>query len=375
MNLNETAFQPVEIVDPAELSGIEDGWALHRLLYQDGKLDKPCGWAKPPTATLVRSTVQTIRRRIKEIGYSHRNAVIRIVDYGTGTGMAASELIKILNEDGLFAEMERHGIRFELNLLDLPSHWFDFSKNLLGHLDFVKFHDSFDQATRKFITLPKLLGVGGVDVVMASMVFHLIQPPGLMRAVHGIGAVLREGGELFWNAPDIGPAMEQSILFHDPNRETRQEALKCFEEPSYLSHLLGQLSEDEAAKYLILPDAVLAARKSLTSEARAAAETSASQQVLTISNSRETLGKVLDHTFTGEVHSRVVEMLPKDSLNALGIPSNQRIFEEIADLDVRKSLLEFVMKFVVLPEIVSGPAGTSSGYGITWSYGSHMKQG
>lgn len=369
----EAEFKPVEIMNPAELSDNVDGWALHRLLYNDGHLDEPCSWAAPATATLVQSAVQTIQRRRKEILETHQDAEIRVVDYGTGTGMAACELIKILDEGGMLAGMRQQGIRFELNLLDLPSHWFDFSKELLGHLDFVKFHDSFDPVANKFVPLQKLLGVGGVDVVMASMVFHLIQPPGLMRAVRGIGAVLRQDGELFWSAPDIGPALDHSILFHDPNRMARQEALRCLDEPSYLANLLGRLSADEASRFSALPAAVAKAKQSLTAEARLAALTSAGQQVLTVSNSRETLTKVLDHAFEGEIRSRVIEMLPKDSLAALRIPSNQRILEEIADLDVRASLLNFVMEFAVLPKIVSGPAGTSSGYGITWSFGSHTK--
>ena len=95
----------VEIGDPADISGNEDGWALHRLLYQDGNLDDPCGWAAPPTATLVESAAQTISRRIKEIKGSKAPAEIRIVDYGTGTGMAACELIKVLKENGSLTEM------------------------------------------------------------------------------------------------------------------------------------------------------------------------------------------------------------------------------------------------------------------------------
>ena len=149
----ETEIKPVEIVNPADLSDNEDGWALHRLLYNDGKLDEPRGWAAPATATLVESAVQTIERRQKEILESNQAAEIRVVDYGTGTGMAACELIKTLDEIGLLSAMRQQGIRFELNLLDLPSRWFDFSKKLLGHLDFVKFHDSFDPVAKKFVPL------------------------------------------------------------------------------------------------------------------------------------------------------------------------------------------------------------------------------
>ncbi len=361
----------MQIVDVNQLRTNEDGWALHRLLYDDGNLDRPQGWAGPATETLVQSAIRAIQRRQKELRATNQTAEIRVVDYGTGTGMAAYELIKSLDDSGVLASVRQQGIRFELNLLDLPGRWFDFSKELLGHLDFVKFHDSFDAVAKKFIPLPKLLGVGGVDVVMASMVFHLIQPPGLMRAVRGIAQVLKPDGELFWSAPDIGPALDHSILFHDPNRMARQEALRCFDEPSYLADLLGQLSKEEASQFVGLPAAVANAKQSLSTEARLAAETSAGQQVLEVSNSREILTKVLGHAFDGEVRSRVIEMMPGDSLNALRIPSNQRIFEEIADMKVRASLLDLVMEFVVLPKIVSGHAGTSAGYGITWSFGSH----
>ncbi len=364
-------FKPVKIADVNALRVNEDGWALHRMLYNDGNLDEPQGWAAPATETLVQAAVHTIQRRQKEILATNQVAEIRVVDYGTGTGMAAYELIKSLDESGILASMRQQGIRFELNLLDLPGRWFDFSKDLLGHLDFIIFHDSFDSVAKKFIPLPKLLGVGGVDVVMASMVFHLIQPPGLMRAVRGIAQVLKPEGELFWSAPDIGPALDHSILFHDPNRMARQEALRCFDDPSHLADLLGQLSEDEAARFIGLPEAVANAKQSLSPEARMAAETSAGQQVLEVSNSREILTKVIGHAFQGEVRSRVIEMLPRDSLNALRVPSNQRIFEEIADMKLRASLLDLVMEFFVLPKIVSGDAGTSSGYGITWSFGSH----
>ena len=97
----------------------------------------------PPTATLVHWVVQSIQSLQKEILEQRQAPEIRVADYGTGTGMLTYELIKTLDETGMLATMRQQGIRFEMNLLDLPSHWFDFSKKLLGHLEFVKFHDIF----------------------------------------------------------------------------------------------------------------------------------------------------------------------------------------------------------------------------------------
>jgi len=364
----------VQLLNLDKLSDNRDGWALHCLLYNNGNSEEPCGWAAPPTATLVHWVVQSIQSLQKEILEQRQAPEIRVVDYGTGTGMLSYELIKTLDETGMLATMRQQGIRFEMNLLDLSSHWFDFSKKLLGHLEFVKFHDIFDLESKKFVSLHSILGFECIDVVMASMVFHLIKPPGLKRAVRGIGEVLKKDGKLFWNAPDIGPALENSILFHDPNRMARREALRCLDKPSYLKVLLGQLSKDKAKRFAGLQEKVFKVKQTLTHAERLAAQTSAGQQMLTVPNSRETLTQILHPFFEGEVRSRIVEILPKDSLAAIRIPSNQRFLEEISDLNVRASLLDLVMEFSVLPQISNGSARNSSGFGITWSFGSHNKR-
>jgi SAM-dependent methyltransferase len=196
----EALALPVPVVEEAD-----DGLALHRLLYRDGDIRHPRPWCAPATNALVSRAMGVLETH-------EGNGPIRICDYGTGTGLAAIELLKACRERGF-------GKRIELLCLDIPSPWFAYGQALLGGMDSVTFHPLTD--SRGFRPLAEALEGKQADLILASMVFHLIRPEPLARVAGELAGVLAPGGTLLWNAPDIGPAGPCAVLFHDENRMLR----------------------------------------------------------------------------------------------------------------------------------------------------------
>jgi hypothetical protein len=124
---------------PDGSENLADGEALHRLLYHDGDLRRPKGWCANATAILVRKALIRIEECLDQVRAGLRTPEITIMDYGTGTGFAVIELLKACKDRGLLRQLDKCGVKFEINMLDIPSGWFAKGYELLKECRYVRF--------------------------------------------------------------------------------------------------------------------------------------------------------------------------------------------------------------------------------------------
>jgi SAM-dependent methyltransferase len=341
---------------------LEDGHALHEILFAGGDIRFPAPWGSGPTGFVVAGALEAIEARLAT---ASAGDTIRILDYGAGTGTASIELLKACRERGMEERLARREIGFKLHLADLPSSWFALGYELLRDCEWTRFH-SLRSPDGGFKALPEALGGTTVDVAMANMVFHLIPPKARERAVDGLADVLAPSGRLLWSAPDLGPPGPYAVLLHDPNRALRErwlELLQGGEEAGASGE--GELSPD-------LREAIRRAQD-LDEEALRAAQERADRRILPRPLASEVIA-ALERRLEGEAEFRTYEMLSEDVVRGLLVPSNQAEYlPEIADRSLREAVIRDLMLGDVIPALRKGPAGTALGLNLHWTLGTFSK--
>jgi SAM-dependent methyltransferase len=336
--------------DPA--ADLRDGLALHKLLYEGGDLRHPRFWCAAATNALVTRAMRVLEERAASLS---KGDVLRVCDYGSGTGLAATELLKACRERGLEDRLARRGASLELHLLDIPSSWFAQGYALLSASSWTHFHSLVDENGR-FRPLLEVTEGQRMDVILSSMVFHLIRPQALARVAGELADLAAPGGRLFWNSPDLGPAGPWAVLFHDPNRALRAQ---------WKALLTGTVIPASRAQR----EAVAAARRdrnprSLVDDARA------DRRILARPHRALDVAETLAAHFVGEVSTQLHEMNEAEVLDALLVPSNQEEFlPEIADARLREIVIGELMGREVLPGLRASPAGSDLGHNVQWTFG------
>lgn len=335
---------------PEPGSDLDDGRGLHELLYSEGLLSQPRRWSAGATGVVVREVMAAINARAQQ---ARRGDVIRVLDYGAGTGLASIELSKVCIAHDLPERLADLGIGFELHLVDLPTAWFAQGFELLKDVPWVRFH-SLRGDDRPFRDLIEVTEGNHVDVVMANMVFHLLREGAMRHAADSITAVLKPGGKLVFNAPDLAPSTRHSLLFHDPNRLLRRHWLDALD------------AADPSDCPAPLRDAVARAR----SARRPDAQERANRRILPTPQSIEGVAGALGRSMAGATSRQTFELLAEESLATALVPSNQAEYlSEVTDRRTREAVIRYIMREYVHPELLSGPAGTGLGFNVEWKFG------
>ncbi len=343
-------WQPDENVD------LVDGRALHALLYEDGML-QPRSWCAPATSTLISAVVQEIEQRVAGLSSGD---ILRVCDYGTGTGLAAIELLKACRELGIEEMLSQRNVQLEIHLVDVPSSWFAYCYQLLSSCSWTRFH-SLTGPDGRFLALPEVTGGLKMDIIVSSMVFHLIPPGALSRLGAGLAAISRPDARLLWNSPDLGPEQPYALSFHHPNRLLRK----------YWKDLLAGRAHPETAEQR----AAVAAVGEGGADQTSMWEERANRRILPRLNLVNQVAEALASHFKGETYNRIHEMLDSETIGTLMIPSNQEEYlPEVEDAVVRTKLIEDLMSRKVLPEIGESAAGTDDGFNVLWTFGSFNRR-
>jgi SAM-dependent methyltransferase len=338
---------------PKPGTDLRDGRGLHELVFDHGDLRHPRLWASASTSQLVTQTMDTLEERVERLA---RGEVLRVLDYGTGTALAAIEMLKACRERGFEQRLARRGVGFELHLVDIPSSWFAQGHALVQESSWTQCH-SLIGADGRFRPLRDVTGGVQMDVVISSMVFHLIPPKALERVAESLAGITAPGGRLLWNAPDLGIPGPYAVPFHHPNRLVRAHWKKL---------LLGEVQPASPLQR----DAIAAARLRAQGGEPLIDDHRANKRILPQPHTGEEVGNALRGHFTGEVSTQTHEIVVRETLDTLLVPSNQEEYlPEIEDFDLRSALIEELMLEEVLPGLRAGPAGTYGGYNVHWTFG------
>lgn len=355
--------EPLPGVDPATVRldtwcpdpnlDLEDGRALHEIIFDGGDIRHPALWCNPPTGFVVAGALEAIERRLVEC---RPGETVRAMDYGAGTGTAAIELLKACRERGIEGRLERAGVELEVHLVDIPSSWYAQGYELLRECSWTRFHSLRSEAG-EFRSLSEVLGGLTMDAAMANMVFHLIPPKAMERTAAGLATVLAPGGTLSWSAPDLGPPGPEAVLLHDPNRALRERWLELLRDA------------DPAELSPAVAEAVRRARAELDEEALAKAQRRAERRIRPRPLADEVVAALSAH-FEGEALTTAYEMLGEEIVRGMLVPSNQAEYmPEIADRALREAVIRKLMLDDVLPSLQAGPAGTALGLNYHWVLG------
>jgi hypothetical protein len=337
---------------PPSQADLRDGEGLHRLLYEGGDLRHPRLWSSNPTSLIVTKAMEELEALLASRAAGD---VLRVLDYGTGTGLAATELLKACRERGFEERLRSRGVSLEVHLADIPGSWFAKGYEILSRCAWTRFHSLIGPDGR-FRPLAEVTGGLKMDVIMSSMVFHLIKPRAFGRVVDGLGALMPSGSRLVWNSPDVGPAGSWAVLFHDPNRALR-------------ARWKALVAGDVEPRTPLQADAVAVARRRRDG-APVIADDRADKRILKDANTATGLAEMLAARFSGSVTTQAHEIADRESLDTLLVPSNQgEYLPEIEVPEIREALIEELLTGDVLPVLHDGPAGTALGYNVHWTFG------
>ncbi|MFN8215408.1 MAG: class I SAM-dependent methyltransferase [Solirubrobacterales bacterium] len=351
------AGEPAGTWRPDPGADLEDGRALHGIVFDRGDVRFPADWCLAPTGFVVARALEQLESRLAAAA---DGGVVRVLDYGAGTGTATIELMRACEERGLRQRFTARGERLEFHLVDIPSSWYAYGYELLAGRPGVRFHSLLDGAGR-FRPLDRVLGAATIDVAVANMVFHLIPPRALGRTAAGLASVLTADGLLAWSAPDLGPAAPGTLLLHDPNRMLRER---------WLALLAG-----EPAPSPTLRTAVASALRDLDAERRGRARDRAERRIRPRPLASEVTA-ALAARFTGTTRLASYAMLADDVVRGLLVPSNQAEFiSELDDPELRGAVIRELMREHVLPALGRGPAATGLGLNLQWTLGAHRPIG
>ena len=220
---------------PEDLSSedIDDGEAYHRALYPSGDVGAPSSWHRESVGPLI------------DLALPHITHGSVVVDYGTGTGASAIELLKKLDDEE---------IRVDMILVDPLVSWFSKAWDLLGDRDDVHFELSIltdADGNASFRDLREILGGRKADVIISSSTLHLVPARAMGGLAEQFAESLAEGGVLVWDSGDLESGFRpgDSALLHDPYRRVR-EILRTDDQRESLLAMMSDEDRNKSEKRL-----------------------------------------------------------------------------------------------------------------------------
>jgi SAM-dependent methyltransferase len=316
--------------EPSGLSDaeVEDGEAYHRALYHSGDINQPANWHKESVDPLIKEAMDNISEGSL------------VVDYGTGTGGSAIELLKKLDECG---------VTIDLVLIDPLVSWFAKAREILGDREGVQFELSIskDEAGQiRFRRLEEMLGGRKADVIISSSTLHLVPAKAMDDLAIQFADSLSDDGVLIWDSGDLESDFRpiNSALLHDPYRAVRD----ILRDNSQRIEVLSRLSNEEANKTEKRLDRIFPLPFTV--------------EVI--------IDSMRDAGFTTQISERVVEFEKDDAERFVLVPRLAEIAAPLMKGEQRDNEIKKALE-LSLGRIADDGKGTDSSYRSHWIYGTH----
>ena len=318
--------------EPEELSDFEisDGEAYHRALYHEGSLEKPADWHKESVEKLVSLALPHIRQGSL------------VVDYGSGTGGSAIELLKQLDEKG---------VSIELVMVDPLVSWFSKARSLMGDRQGVHFELSVERDENGMVffrNLEEILGGRKADVIISSSTLHLVPARAMEDLSRQFASCLTSGGVLVWDSGDLESDFRPGncALLHDPYRSVRE----ILRDDSDRVKILSRMSKMDVEK----------------SERRLDRIFPSPIPVEIILDAMSEAG------FSTEVAEKVVNFSHEDAERFILVPRLAEIAAPLLEGEEREDAIRKALKSS-LSNMENRGEGTNSYYRSHWIYGLHTR--
>ena len=317
---------------PEDLSSedIEDGEAYHRALYPSGDVGAPSSWHRESVGPLI------------DLALPHITHGSVVVDYGTGTGASAIELLKKLDDEEM---------RVEMILVDPLVSWFSKAWDLLGDRDDVHFELSIltdADGNASFRDLREILGGRKADVIISSSTLHLVPARAMTGLAEQFAESLADGGVLVWDSGDLESGFRpgDSALLHDPYRRVR-EILRT---DGQRESLLAMMSDEDRNK----------------SEKRL-------DRIFPLPFSIEVITDALGVAgFSSEISEKVVRFSNDDAERFVLVPRLAEIAAPLLKGLEREDAIKRALK-VSLEELANQGKADDLAYRSHWIYGCHRR--
>ena len=307
---------------------ISDGEAYHRALYIGGEIERPADWHRDSAERLVQLAIPQIK-----------NGSL-VVDYGSGTGGSAIELLK---------EVENRGIEIDLVLIDPLVSWFSKARDLLNSRPNVHFELSIeedDSGRSSFRRLDSILGGRKADIIISSSTIHLIPERAIRDLAYQFAGSLREGGVFIWNSGDLESEFRpaHAALLHDPYRAIRE----ILRNDEIRVTRLSEMSREERLQHEGRLDRIFPGPYSMD----------------VILDALSAVG------FSSETHHEVIGFSNADAERFALVPRLSEIAAPLVVGGERDEAIRGALK-IALAEIAERGMGSDSEYRSHWVYGVH----
>tara|TARA_R110002073_G_scaffold312108_3_gene483403 strand:- start:25 stop:1170 length:1146 start_codon:yes stop_codon:yes gene_type:complete len=294
---------------------------------------------------------------------------LRVVDYGSGTGLVIHELLKLLEGSEPGKQILAKNINLEIYAVDLPNAWFLVGKDLLQHEGRVKFYSLLDESTQKIRQLDQIFPEHSIDIIFSSMVFHLIPEKAMPALFQACRRILRPGGRLLWNSPDLVEDSPLGFKMHTPYRILRETITRLLTQPSSLQELWKQLIEVPAYKLRYLRNYLPGYCDNFDHERLPELDADADAYIKPDNRvpPPEKLHSYLQEVFVGRWENRYFDVGEDSLYPAILIPANEGYINQLPPGLLRTWLIEVLLHTQVLPEL----RGQSTDYSlkIGWTFG------
>jgi len=331
--------------------GTHDGLCMHDALYPGHNIQVMGEIIRDPIQHFDGLIELELRRLVADC---EPGSILRILDYGSGTGLVIFELIKLLEKTGLGEQIQARCVSFEIYAVDLPNPWFFVGRKLLQKTGCVKFYSLIDGHTNKILLLDQIFPEKSIDLIISSMVFHLIPEKALSGLFRASSRILSPEGSLVWNSPDLVEDSPLGFKMHTPYRMLRETVTGLLTRQGALETFLDKSFDSPAHVLRFLRSHMLDYRKSFNPECLAELDAFANAYIKPDERvpSPERLHASLREVFAGHRENRYFPIGEASLYPPIFVPSNENYINQLPPGLLRTWLINVILHDHVIPELL-----------------------